>query len=193
MGVAFDDGSNPVAHGPAPFPSATPIAGVNFDVSRRLDDSALDALVANGVSWIALIPFGRQPRFDIAEIQLRPTSGRWGETDVGLSEITSRARARGIRTLLKPHIWLLEEVPGEWWGTISFDTETEWQDWEADYCLFILHYAELAQRNDVDMFSVGVELHRAVSDRPDFWRELIERYGWFMMVPSPTGPTGIEN
>jgi hypothetical protein len=50
MGVAFDDGSNPVAHGPAPFPSATPIAGVNFDVSRRLDDSALDALVANGVS-----------------------------------------------------------------------------------------------------------------------------------------------
>ena len=178
---------------PHPFPPPLPLRDVNFDVSRRLDDSALDALVANGVSWIALIPFGRQPRFDIAEIQLRPTSGRWGETDVGLSEITSRTRARGIRTLLKPHVWLLEEVPGEWRGTISFHTETEWQDWEADYCLFILHYAELAQRNDVDMFSVGVELHRAVSDRPDFWRELIERYGWFMMVPSPTGPTGIEN
>ena len=143
------------------------IAGVNLDVSRRLD-AALDDLVATGVSWIALVPFGWQSRFDAPEIRLRTTSARWGETDAGLSEIIAKARARGIRTLIKPHIWLVEEVPGQWRGSIGFDTEAQWQSWEADYHAFILHYAELAQSQGAHMLSVGVELHRAVSERPEF-------------------------
>lgn len=167
-----DDGSNPVAHEPAPFVAA-PIAGVNFDVSRRLDDSALDALDENGVAWIALIPFGWQSRYDTPMVELRTTNVRWGETDSGLAEIIARVRARGIRTLLKPHIWLREEVPGQWRGTIGFDRESDWQAWQTDYRAFILHYAALAQRQQADMFSVGVELHHAVSARTQFWRDLI--------------------
>jgi hypothetical protein len=168
-----DNGSNPAAHEPAPFDVSAPIAGVNFDVSRRLDDSALDALESTSVSWIALTPFGWQPRFDVPQVRLRTTNVRWGETDRGLAEIITRARERGIRTLLKPHIWLLEEVPGQWRGTIGFEQETDWRAWETQYRAFILHYAALAQRQQVDMFSIGVELHRAVSKRPDFWRDLI--------------------
>lgn len=174
LAACGDGGTNPVTHEPAPFPKADAIAGVNLDVSRRLDDSVLDALVATGVDWIALVPFGWQPRFDTPEVRLRTTNARWGETDAGLSEIIARARERGIRTLIKPHIWLLEEVPGQWRGTIGFDTGAHWQAWEADYRAFIMHYATLAQSQGAHMLSVGVELHRAVSERPDFWRSLID-------------------
>lgn len=169
-----DDGGNPVTHESAPFAANAPIAGVNFDVSRQLDDSDLEALEAVGVDWIALIPFGWQQSFDDPHVQLRTTGVRWGETDAGLTQIMQRARARGIRTLLKPHIWLRQEVAGQWRGTIGFDNEADWQSWQADYAAFILHYAELAQREGADMFSVGVELHRAVSSRPQFWANLID-------------------
>ena len=175
-----DTGIQLTAHEPAPFAGSSlladsgPIAGVNFAVSRRLDDSALDHLQSSGVAWIALIPFGWQSRFDIPEVQLRTTNVRWGETDAGLAEIITRARARGIRTLMKPHIWLRQEVAGQWRGTVGFASETDWQACESDYRTLILHYAALAQLHDVDMFSVGVELHRAVRERPDFWRGLID-------------------
>lgn len=169
-----NDGGNPVRHEPTPFGSAAPIAGVNFDVSRRLDDSDLEALEATGVDWVALIPFGWQQRYDDPHVQLRTAGVRWGESDAGLAEIMARARTRGIRTLLKPHIWLRQEVSGQWRGTIDFDDETGWQSWEADYAAFILHYAELAQREGADMFSVGVELHSAVRARPQFWENLID-------------------
>lgn len=137
--------------------------------SMRLPSTIWWRPASPGSPWS---PFGWQSRFDAPEIRLRTTSARWGETDAGLSEIIAKARARGIRTLIKPHIWLVEEVPGQWRGSIGFDTEAQWQSW-ADYHAFILHYAELAQSQGAHMLSVGVELHRAVSERPEFWRRLI--------------------
>lgn len=154
--------------------AAAKVAGVNLDVSGQLPEATLDELAAAGVGWIALVPFGWQPRFDVPEIRLRTTGGRWGQTDDGLREIARRAGARGLRTLLKPHIQLVDEVPGQWRGTIAFATQAEWAAWEADYRAFLLHYAQLAADIDADMLCVGVELQRAVGARPAFWRGLID-------------------
>ena len=52
---------------------------------------ALDELEANRVAWIALIPFGWQPRLDTPQVQLRTTDVRWGETDAGLVETAAGA------------------------------------------------------------------------------------------------------
>jgi hypothetical protein len=168
------DGDRPTSHQAAPFAANPPIAGVNLDVSRSLPEATLDDLVATGVGWVALIPFGWQPRWDVPEVRLRTTGVRWGETDEGLRQIVERAQARGLRTLLKPHIWLIDEVPGQWRGTIGFDSDEDWQAWEADYRALVLHYAALAAETGVDMVSIGIELHRATSERPDFWRALID-------------------
>ena len=147
--------------------------GVNLDISGRPSAAQYDELEADGVRWIALIPFGWQSRFDEPEVRLRTTGVRWSETDEGLREISAEAQERGMGVLLKPHIWLTQEVAGEWRGTIRFDSEQEWQQWEADYRTLILHYAALAAAQEVEMFSVGVELHTAIRQRPAFWERLI--------------------
>lgn len=147
--------------------------GVNLDVSGRPAATDYDELAADGVRWIALIPFGWQPRFDDPEVRLRTSGVRWSETDAGLREISAEARARGMGVLLKPHIWLTRQVAGEWRGTIRFDSEQEWQQWEEAYRAFILHYAALAAAEEMEMFSVGVELHTAIRQRAAFWRDLI--------------------
>lgn len=172
--LAGCDGDRSMSHEPMPFTAHAPIAGVNLDVSRSLPEATLDDLQATGVGWVALIPFGWQPRWDVPEVRLRTAGVRWGETDEGLRQIVERAQARGLRTLLKPHIWLIDEVPGQWRGTIGFDSDEDWQAWEADYRDLVLHYAELAAETGVDMVSIGIELHRATSERPDFWRALID-------------------
>ena len=142
--------------------------GVNLDISGRPTASHYDELAADGVSWIALIPFGWQTRFDEPAVRLRTSGVRWSETDAGLREIGAEARARGIGVLLKPHVWLTEEVAGEWRGTIRFDSEQEWQQWESDYRTLILHYAALASEEEMDLFSVGVECTRPSAAGPPF-------------------------
>jgi hypothetical protein len=171
--VGCGDGSRPTDHDIGTDVAPAKMAGVNLEVRRRLTDADLDELVDAGVAWIAVIPFGWQPRWDVPEVRLRATGVRWGETDDGLRETIRRARERGIRSLLKPHVWLTEEVAGQWRGTIGFEAEADWLAWESDYRLLVLHYAALAQEAGADMFSVGVELHRSVRDRPAFWQALI--------------------
>lgn len=99
---------------------------------------------------------------------------RWSESDAGLREIAASARERGISVMLKPHIWLRQEVPGEWRGTIRFDRDEDWQLWESEYHALILHYAELAADEEIELFSVGVELNSSIRARPAFWRQLID-------------------
>ena len=148
--------------------------GVNLVAGATLPADTFDHLGRNNVDWVAQIPFGWQPRYDVPEVRLRTTGVVWGETDRGLRETTSQARAQGFKTLLKPHLWLIEEVPGQWRGTISFTSEEEWLRWEEDYRSFILHYAHLAAETGMEMFCIGVELHSAVRERPAFWRQLIQ-------------------
>ena len=159
----------------APFADVAPQhhRGVAWVAGRTVDGKALDALVAHGVTWIAQTPFGWQQAADSPEIHL-VTQGRvyWGETDEGLRATTRLARERGIRTLLKPHIWL-RRSSGKWRGEIAMQDEDDWQRWFESYRRFILHYAHLAQEHDIEAFCVGTELHRTVVERPDDWRALI--------------------
>lgn len=75
-------------------------------------------------------------------------SGRvfWCETDEGLEVTTDLARERGLRTLLKPHIWLRHAGDGAWRGDIAMETEEDWRRWFESYRRLALHYAALAER-----------------------------------------------
>ena len=174
--VAFlgcDEGGNPLGPSDVVVAEDDKHRGVNLVASSSLPPDALDHLVRNHVTWIAQTPFGWQQRYDDPKVVLRTRGVIWGETDEGLRATVAAARAVGINTLLKPHLWLIEEVPEQWRGTISFSTEEQWLQWESDYRTFILHYAELAQQAQVEAFSVGVELRSAVLARPEFWSMLI--------------------
>lgn len=124
------------------------------------------------VNWIVQTPFGWQKTVDTPEVHL-VTGGRiyWGETDEGLGTTTGLAQELGIRTLLKPHIWLTS-YDGTWRGQIAMKDEESWRRWFASYRRFILHYARLAERSGIAALCVGTELHGTVARERD-WRKLI--------------------
>jgi hypothetical protein len=140
---------------------------------REVRAQDLEPLVANGVNWIVQTPFGWQERIDSPTVKL-VTSGRvyWGERDEGLEVTTRLAKERGIKTLLKPHIWI-SRAEGKWRSDIAMGSDEDWRAWFDSYGTFILHYARLAERLGIEALCIGTELRQTVIAKPDEWRRLI--------------------
>ena len=147
--------------------------GVSWVAGGRIPGAAIEPLTAVGANWIVQTPFGWQRRHDSPSLALHTEGGvLWGETDEGLQVTTWLAREQGIRTLLKPHVWLTE-ARGKWRADIAMNNDDDWRRWFADYRRFILHYARLAERLGIEGLAVGTELHGTISVRPADWRRLI--------------------
>lgn len=128
---------------------------------------------ANGVEWIAQNPFGWMESQNSPHLQLSPDGFLWGETDAGIRLTTQKAHEHGMKVMLKPHVWLRRPTTEGWIGEIDFLSEADWQSWEADYRTFILHYAELAAQENIELFCVATELSNPVRSRPLFWKALV--------------------
>jgi len=149
--------------------------GVSWVGGRReKPEMALASARGLGIEWLALTPFGWMENHNTPSIRLNQHNQLWGKFDQRLRETAQKARKLGFQLMLKPHIWLTKPVDDGWTGVIDFDTETEWQKWEADYRIFILHYARLAQVEDIAIFCIATELSNPVRSRPRFWKALIK-------------------
>lgn len=149
--------------------------GVSWEaVPQRVETADFDSLIDVNVSWIVQTPFGWQSGLE-GQVALR-TDGRihWGERDEGLEVTTRLARERGIKTLLKPHIWL-SRAGDKWRSDIAMSDEHKWRDWFESYETFILHYARLAERLEIEALCIGTELRQTALQRPDDWRRIIAR------------------
>jgi hypothetical protein len=145
--------------------------GVCWEASGPIDSTGLVPLRELGVDWISETPFGWVASASSDEIRFGPELGMWGETDEGLSRTADWARALGIRTLLKPHLWVRH---GGWSGDIAMADANEWARWFASYEAFILHYARLAESRHFEALAVGAELARATEHTAE-WKRLIAR------------------
>ncbi len=152
------------------------IRGVSWVAGGPVEEAELARLAQLGVDWIVQTPFGWQEAVDSPVVRL-VTDGPvlWGERDQGLEATTLLARAHGIRTLLKPHLWVRRGGPEAWPGAIAMANEGDWDAWFASYREFLVHYARLAERLGIEALAVGTELHRAALARPASWRALIAR------------------
>ena len=168
-------GEHPV---PATLSQAVPLSerqrGVSWVASR---DTVLtgdfDSLVDRGVNWIVQTPFGWQSNPSAPEVRgIRGDRGWWGERDEGIARTTEHARTAGLRTLLKPHIWLTDRNDKTWRGDIAMDTEEDWREWFREYGEWILHYAALAERLGIEGLCIGTELGGTVHREAE-WRALI--------------------
>ncbi len=148
--------------------------GVSWVAGGPVAEDDFRPLVENHVTWIAQNPFGWQKRHDSPRI-VTVTDGRvlWGEADAGLETTARLARRFGIKTLLKPQIWLNESEDGKWLTSIEMRNEEEWQRWFTDYREFILHYARLAEQAGIEALCVGAELRATVGKREADWRRII--------------------
>lgn len=170
------EANHPIAQAPPPQKTvdSPKHRGVSWVAGRKITEQHIQPLIAHHVNWIVQTPFGWQRSVNSPAISLVGGGGVfWGETDEGLSITTTLARQAGIRTLLKPHIWLRDRSGGKWRGDIQMDSEEHWQQWFASYKNFILHYAQFAQDNDIEALCIGMELRATIKQRDRDWRDII--------------------
>ena len=132
---------------------------------------SMEELVSLGVEWVCLVPTWFQDRFD--STQIFPLNEKTA-SDESLLFAIEKLRDLNLKIMLKPHLDLIKSE-GKWRGDIGFVEPSDWQAWFASYTDFILHYARLAQKEQVQMFCIGTELANAAVSQPALWRDLIKK------------------
>ena len=136
---------------------------------RPFDNDPMKDLVRINATWVAVIPYGFTPSGH-AGLIFDSDRQWWGETTPGVEQTINYAKSNGLKVMLKPQVWL----HGKWIGDLEFDSEEKWEKWESDYRNYIMHFAQLAEKHDVEMYCIGTELKKALIHRPSFWRQLIK-------------------
>ncbi len=155
-------------------PAEDKIRAVTLDARRRPSEAVLQEIAALGTTHLVLVSFGFQPRPDVPAIRMHTDGGWYSETDAGIRTLARRAEALGMGIILKPHVWVGSyDTEGQARGEIAFETEAQWQRWEAAYRRFLLHYARLAEAVGAAVLVGGTGLAGTVQAREAFWRNLI--------------------
>ena len=149
------------------------INGVSYEMPLNpVSQSVIGDVKRINAQWVAHIPYGHTNKGGAMVYFSTDEGGWWGENVAGVEECIKMSRAEGLKTMLKPHVW----VVGQGWpGKFDLDSEAEWQAWEKSYEKYILAYAKVAEDSKVDLFCVGTEYRIAIVKRPLFWSELIDK------------------
>ncbi len=143
-------------------------ADPSLEARKEHYTTMLDEIVAAGATDLSLVP--RWSQRDVESPTIAPLDGTT-VPDAELEWVITEARARGLRLFLMPYIYVQIRARGKWRGTIEPKDPDAW--W-ASYERFILHYAEMAQRHDAALFSVGSEL-LSMETEDARWRALIAK------------------
>ena len=158
---------------------STRLRGVSWVGGDSITAATLEPLLRDHVSWLAQTPFGWQASASEPAIRTnfgRPSGrwGLWGESDAGIIYTARLARPKGIRTLLKPHLWVRGR--SSWPGDINMTSAADWDAWFASYGTFMLHYATLAEAEHFEGLCIGTELQHATEPAHEkAWRSLIKQ------------------
>lgn len=158
----------------APLPERRPVAGKMNGLTfvappEPFPQDPMPAVKNTGATWIAVIPYGFT-RMGSPDVRYNTGGGHWwGESKVGITETIRQAHVAGLKTMLKPQVY----IPGGWTGSLDFPTDTAWAQWEAAYRRYILDFAGVAQSAGADLFCIGTEFRTAIAKRPAFWKELV--------------------
>ncbi len=136
--------------------------------------SDIQSLSNHGIEWISQTPFGWQTGVDSPELKFRSNEERNRRRDTSLARVAAMARAKGIKTLLKPHIWI-REANGKWRSDIEMKSPEEWDQWFEQYEAFILHYAQLAATHNFEGLCIGTELYIVSTQHEQRWRNIIAK------------------
>lgn len=144
--------------------------GISFvAINSPITNSNLTPLVNIGCNWIAQMPFAHG-FVNSPDLVFTQNSLWWGETYEGIKITTEMAKQKGIKTMLKPQIW----ISGSYTGAFTLANESDWLQWENNYRNYVMGYARLADSIGIEMFCIGTELKLAVQNRPVFWNGLID-------------------
>lgn len=144
------------------------IAGISLvGCPRKVDNSWVPPLQETGAEWVTLLPYAYCYQGSPKVVYNFPGQW-WGESPEGIREVSKHAHDAGLKTMIKPQVW----VPRAWPGSFTMASEDGWKKWEASYEKFILEIADIAEETSADMLCIGTEFKIAAKERPAFWRSL---------------------
>lgn len=141
----------------------------NDDFGSSVSDDSLRLLTETGTEWIALCFSWIQSNTTSHDIHL---SSSGTPTPESIKHAITTAHSLGLKVMLKP---MVEAVEREetlsypvWRGEIQPSNE-----WFENYSAFINFFAEFAEQNDVELFSVGCE-YKATTGEKEQWETVIQ-------------------
>ena len=138
------------------------------DVSSR----ELQKMRNAGCTIVQLLVFARIYRLDAPEIGMQ--AGHW---DPILRGGTQRAKAAGLRTMIKLQIWGPGFNEGKFAADIRMTNAADWRAFIVNYRRYVLHYARLAADTGADILCIGTEMAQASRAEiiAEEWRALAEQ------------------
>lgn len=145
------------------------IKGISFEAPKvEVRNETLFPIRQLGANWISIMPYAFT-RNGSPDIQFN-SHWQWrGEREEGVLETIKAAKANKLSVMMKPHLWIHNQFTGD----VAFTTDDDWKRWESSYRDYVLYYAELSEREGVEIFCIGTELKTFVNRRPVFWIQLI--------------------
>ncbi len=143
-----------------------------FNITSNLED--IEKLKTHNFEWITLTPFIWQRQYNLPELGV-PSEERFQETRKRYTKIKETCNQYGIHIMLKPHIWLRENIPGKWRSNIEMSDSESWNLWFDNYETTMLLYAELAEELGFEQFCIGTELESTVREKPEKWLSFIAK------------------
>lgn len=132
---------------------------------------AMEQLASLGVEWVSLITTWYQDKYNSTKIySLKDKT----PSDESLIFAIRKLHELKFKVMLKPHLDLLEGQ-GKWRGEIEPDNPADWQTWFKNYADFILYYAGIAAKENVELLCIGTELTQSTLKQPELWRDLIKK------------------
>lgn len=135
---------------------------------------SMDRLVETNAEWICISFLVSMPSKETPELH-------WNDDldftmrDDELAHAIQMARERNLKVILKPMVQCRD---GAWRATIKFldeqgeDDSEAWRRWWLQYQQMLVHYGELAERTDCDIYCLGCEMNSAEWFESN-WRESI--------------------
>ncbi len=155
----------------AEFPSRK-YNGISLVASRdSLQPEHIDRLLDVNANSVALMPYAFMKDSGNPQLIFNIERQWFGERVEGVEQAIFLLKQRNLNIMLKPHIWIRN---GQFTGDLNFSSEQDWEDFERSYRKYILLYAEVAEKYDLEIFCIGTELYEFVFQRPQFWQSLIQ-------------------
>ncbi|MBO0330532.1 glycoside hydrolase family 113 [[Muricauda] lutisoli] len=149
------------------------VNGVSFVASgEELSQQHIDPVLDVQANYAAIMPFGFINEKNSSELFFNMDRQWFGERREGAKQYIEKLHQNGVMVMVKPQIWIHR---GEFTGNMKMPSEAEWNKLEESYEKFILLFAELAEETQSDIFCIGTELKTFVKERPEFWKELIQK------------------
>jgi len=141
----------------------------------KVDSLSFPPLVKNNIEWVTYVPWSDQANYDSPSLRNYIPKDSINESrkdSLWRTQITL-AHDAGLKVFLKPHVWIYKTTGGKWRSDIFPTNEENWELWKANYREWILYYAQVAEKYDVELFCIGTEFTRLALEKPEFWKQLI--------------------